>query len=77
MFDAFPFETWADARAEFWTFGGAGSVGTYVFTALGVIAVLLAISGFAVLENRKLARHAEQLRASGAFDLRTTTGHQA
>ena len=36
MFDAFPFDEWGEDIAEFWTFGGEGSTGTYIMTALGV-----------------------------------------
>jgi hypothetical protein len=68
MFDAFPFDSWEDATAEFWTFGGEGSTGTYIMTALGVIAMVVAFIGFVMLENRKLRHQAATLRASGALD---------
>jgi hypothetical protein len=68
MFDAFPFDEWGEDIAEFWTFGGEGSTGTYIMTVLGVAAMLIAFIGFVVLENRKLARQAALLRASGALD---------
>jgi hypothetical protein len=68
MFDAFPFDEWADATAEFWTFGGESSTGTYIMTVLGVTAMVLAFIGFVVLEKRKLDRQQARLRASGALD---------
>ena len=68
MFDAFPFDEWSEDIAEFWTFGGEGSTGTYIMTVLGVAVMLIAFIGFVVLENRKLARQAALLKASGALD---------
>jgi hypothetical protein len=68
MFDAFPFDEWGEDIAEFWTFGGEGSTGTYIMTVLGVAAMVIAFIGFVVLENRKLARQAALLKASGALD---------
>jgi hypothetical protein len=68
MFDAFPFDEWGEDIAEFWTFGGEGSTGTYIMTVLGVAAMVIAFVGFVVLENRKLARQAALLKASGALD---------
>jgi hypothetical protein len=68
MFDAFPFDEWSEDVAEFWTFGGEGSTGTYIMTVLGIAVMLIAFVGFVVLENRKLARQAARLRASGALD---------
>jgi hypothetical protein len=68
MFDAFPFDVWGEDIAEFWTFGGEGSTGTYIMTVLGVAAMVIAFIGFVVLENRKLARQAALLKASGALD---------
>jgi hypothetical protein len=68
MFDAFPFDEWGEDIAEFWTFGGEGSTGTWIMTALGVAAMLIALVGFVILERRKLERQAALLRASGALD---------
>ena len=68
MFDAFPFEEWSDDVADFWTFGGAGSTGTWILTILGFVAMCLAIGYFFVLENRKLAAQAAALRSLGVFD---------
>jgi hypothetical protein len=68
MFDAFPFDSWEDAAAEFWTFGGESSTGTYIMTVLGVTAMVLAFIGFVWLENKKLARQAALLKASGALE---------
>jgi hypothetical protein len=73
MFDAFPFDEWADATAEFWTFGGEGSTGTYIMTVLGIAVMVLAFIGFVWLENQKLARQAALLKASGALDRPTVT----
>jgi hypothetical protein len=68
MFDAFPFDEWGEDIAEFWTFGGEGSTGTYILTVLGIAVMVLAFIGFVWLENQKLARQAALLRASGALD---------
>ena len=68
MFDAFPFDAWEEATAEFWTFGGEGSTGTYIMTGLGVAAMVIAFIGFVMLESRKLRHQAATLRASGALD---------
>jgi hypothetical protein len=68
MFDAFPFDEWGEDIAEFWTFGGEGSTGTWIMTVLGIAVMLIAFIGFVVLENRKLARQAALLKASGALD---------
>jgi hypothetical protein len=68
MFDAFPFDEWSEDVAEFWTFGGEGSTGTYILTVLGIAVMLLAFIGFVLLERRKLERQAAYLRASGALD---------
>ena len=68
MFDAFPYDEWSEDVAEFWTFGGEGSTGTWILTALGVAAMLISFWGFVVLENRKLANQAAKLKASGALE---------
>ncbi|HEY7732324.1 MAG TPA: hypothetical protein VH950_15700 [Gaiellaceae bacterium] len=68
MFDAFPFDEWSDDIAEFWTFGGAGSTGTWILTILGFSVMLIAFVWFVIMENGKLERQAETLKASGALD---------
>ena len=71
MFDAFPYDSWPEALgdlAEFWTFGGESSTGTYIMTVLGITAMVLSLIGFVVLEKRKLERQQALLRASGALD---------
>jgi hypothetical protein len=68
MFDAFPFDEWSEDIAEFWTFGGEGSTGTWIMTALGFTAMLLSFWGFVRLEHRKVTEQAARLRASGALD---------
>ena len=68
MFDAFPFDEWGEDVAEFWTFGGAGSTGTWIMTVLGFTVMLVAFFGFVILENRKLTHQASRLKASGALD---------
>jgi hypothetical protein len=73
MFDAFPFDEWSEDIAEFWTFGGESSTGTYILTVLGVAVMVLAFIGFVWLENQKLARQAAHLRAIGALERPTTT----
>jgi hypothetical protein len=73
MFDAFPFDEWSEDIAEFWTFGGEGSTGTWILTALGFGTMLVAFWGFVRLEHRKVTEQAARLRASGALD-RPRTG---
>jgi hypothetical protein len=73
MFDAFPFDEWSEDIAEFWTFGGAGSTGTWILTVLGFTAMLVAFFGFVIMENRKLTHQASRLKASGALDRPTGT----
>jgi hypothetical protein len=73
MFDAFPFDEWGEDIAEFWTFGGESSTGTYIMTVVGIAVMLLAFIGFVWLENQKLARQAAFLKASGALDQPTAT----
>jgi hypothetical protein len=68
MFDAFPFDEWGDEIAEFWTFGGAGSTGTWILTILGFAVMLISFWGFVRLENAKLDHQAAALRATGALD---------
>ena len=68
MFDAFPYEEWSSDIADFWTFGGEGSTGTWILTILGFAVMMIAFWGFVVLENRKLTRQADRLKASGALD---------
>ena len=68
MFDAFPYDAWSEEIAEFWTFGGGGSTGTWILTILGFAAMLIAFVWFVILENGKLERQARALRASGALD---------
>lgn len=68
MFDAFEFDEWSEDIAEFWTYGGEGSTGTYIMTGLGIAAMLISLIGFVVLEQKKLRRQTEMLRASGALE---------
>jgi hypothetical protein len=74
MFDAFPYDEWGEEVADFWTFGGANSTGTYILTALGFAVMLIAFWGFVVLERRKLMDQAARLKASGALDRPVTPG---
>ena len=68
MFDAFPYDEWSEDIAEFWTFGGQGSTGTWILTVLGIAAMVISFWGFVTLENRKLVAQASRLKASGALD---------
>ena len=78
MFDAFPYDEWGEDIAEFWTFGGQGSTGTWILTIVGFAVMLIAFWGFVIMENRKLTHQANRLKASGALDRpSTTTGHTA
>jgi hypothetical protein len=68
VFDSFPHDEWGEAVAEFWTWGGEGSTGTWILTILGFAVMLIAFVGFVRLENGKLERQADALRATGALD---------
>jgi hypothetical protein len=68
MFDAFPYDEWSEEIAEFWTFGGGGSTGTWILTILGFSVMLIAFAWFVIMENGKLEHQARALRASGALD---------
>jgi hypothetical protein len=68
MFDAFPYDEWSEDIAGFWTFGPEHSTGTYILTALGIAAMLIAFVWFVRLESQKLSRQQATLRASGALD---------
>jgi hypothetical protein len=75
MFNSFPYDSWLDEAgnfnqdiAEFWTWGGGGSTGTWILTVLGFAVMLIAFWGFVILENRKLTAQADRLKASGALD---------
>lgn len=73
MFDAFPFDEWGEDIAEFWTFGGAESAGTFIQLAIGFAVMLVAFVGFVLLEKRKVEEQAAMLKGSGALDPPTTT----
>lgn len=73
MFDAFPYDEWGEDVADFWTFGGHNSTGTWILTILGIAVMLIAFWGFVIMENRKLMRQADRLKASGALDRPSTT----
>ena len=64
MFDSFPFDEWSEDIADFWTFGGANSTGTYIMTVLGIILMVAALYGFVILERGKLERQAATLRGA-------------
>ena len=68
MFDAFKYDEWSEDIAEFWTFGGEGSTGTWILTVLGFAVMLAAFIGFVWLENRKVTAQAARLKESGALD---------
>jgi hypothetical protein len=68
MFDAFPFDEWSEDISAFWTFGPGESTGTWILTVLGIAVMLVALVGFVILENRKLALQEAALKASGALD---------
>jgi hypothetical protein len=74
MFDSFPFDEWGSEIADFWTFGGAGSTGTWILTVLGFLAMLISFVGFVRLENQKLEHQAQALRATGALDRPAAAG---
>jgi hypothetical protein len=74
MFDAAPFDEWSEEVAEFWTFGGESSTGTWILTILGFAVMLIAFWGFVVLEKQKLTAQADRLRATGALERPQTPG---
>jgi hypothetical protein len=74
MFDAFPHSEWSDNIAEFWTFGGQGSTGTWILTVLGFLAMCASLVGWVLLEKSKLEAQAAALRAGGLFVGESTPG---
>jgi hypothetical protein len=77
MIDSFPYDSWLgpDGKslneniAEFWTFGGADSVGTFTLTALGMLLMVAALIAWVWLEHKKLTAQAERLRAAGVLEV--------
>ena len=67
MFNSFPFDKWSEDIAEFWTWGGANSTGTYILTVLGCILMVASLIGFVMLEKGKLERQAASLRRAGVL----------
>ena len=67
MIDSFPFEKWGEDVAAFWTFGPENSTGTYIMTVLGVIAMVVSLYLWVVLEKRKLDAQTALLRAAGGL----------
>lgn len=65
MFDAFPYDAWSEEIAEFWTFGGANSTGTYIMTALGIVLMVMSLFGFIRQESLRLDEQAARLRKDG------------
>ena len=65
MIDSFPFDKWGEDIAAFWTFGPENSTGTYIMTVLGVIAMIVSLYAWVMLEKRKLEAQAAVLRAAG------------
>lgn len=64
MFDAFPFDKWSPDITTFWTFGNENSTGTYILTVLGIIAMVVSLVAFVMMEKKKLDEQAASLRAS-------------
>ncbi len=74
MFDAFPFDEWGPDIAEFWTFGGAGSTGTWIILAVGFALMVWSLIQFVRVESKKLDEQAARLRASGVGSISTSSG---
>lgn len=68
MFDAFPYDAWSDDIAEYWTFGGANSTGTYIMLAVGAILMIASLIGFVQQESRRLDEQAARLREDGMLN---------
>ena len=68
MFDAFPYDAWSDDIAEYWTFGGANSTGTYIMLAVGAILMIASRIGFVQQESRRLDEQAARLREDGMLN---------
>jgi hypothetical protein len=80
MIDSFPYESWLNEAGDgfntdittFWTFGpeygaaGGSLTGTYVLTALGMLAMVVSLIAWVWMEKRKLDRQAEFLRSGGS-----------
>ena len=71
MIDSFPYSEWSDTVTTYWTFGPAGGAeggsltGTYVMTALGMLLMVVSLVAWVLMEQGKLRRQAEHLRAAG------------
>lgn len=68
MFDAFPYDAWSDDIAEYWTFGGANSTGTFIMLAIGAILMIASLIGFVQQESRRLDEQAARLREDGMLN---------
>ena len=69
MIDSFPFDKWGEDIAAFWTFGPENSTGTYILTVLGVIAMIVSLYAWVMLEKRKLEAQAALLRTAGGLPM--------
>ncbi len=65
MFDAFPYDSWDGVTGDFWTYGGAGSTGTWILTILGIALMVMSLIGFVRQETRRLERAAARVRSNG------------
>ncbi len=65
MFDAFPYSSWDGVTGDFWTYGGAGSTGTYILTVLGILLMVASLIGFVRQESMRLSEQAKRLRQDG------------
>jgi hypothetical protein len=65
VFNSFPFDKWSEDIADFWTWGGHNSTGTFIQLAFGLVLMVAALVAWVVMENRKLEAQAGRLRAAG------------
>jgi hypothetical protein len=75
VFNSSPIDEWGETVAEFWTWAGGdkilwdqASLGTWIQVLLGFVVMIVAFIGFVKMENGKLERQADALRATGALD---------
>ena len=56
---------WSDTITAYFTFGPGETVGVWILTILGVILMIGSLVAWFWMENQKLQRQAERLRAGG------------
>jgi hypothetical protein len=56
---------WTDQVSAYWTWGPGESTGTWILTILGIVLMTVAFLAWFYVEDQKLKKQVERLRASG------------